>query len=137
MSGWALIVGINRYKDPAIPDLSFATPDAESINDLLLDFAPLFEADRTTLLLDEHATLRNIRVALTTIARSCGPEDAVIVYFACHGSPDLEPTFEEDTTRYIVPHDAEKINLFRNSPVHGRLWADFRSYKSQNARLDP
>ena len=62
---FAVIIGINEYVDPNIPNLRFARADAEAIHDVLIDPAiGRFKPENVTLLVDGEATERNIRSAL-------------------------------------------------------------------------
>ena len=57
---WAVVVGINDYKNDNIPDLNYAVSDAEDIKSMLVDFYG-FDPQNITTLLNEEATERNIK----------------------------------------------------------------------------
>jgi uncharacterized caspase-like protein len=103
---YAVIIGISEYADERITDLEYADDDARAFYDFLTSpRAGLggLEPDNIRLLLDEEATLREIRIALTTFLDQVAPEDIVFVYWAGHGAPD--PT--RATDHYLYAHDTE------------------------------
>ena len=102
---WAVVVGISQYEDPKISSLRYAGADAKSFYDFLR--SPLagfggFEAENIRLLLNEQATMKNIRVALFDFLKNATKEDVVYIYFAGHGSPDPE----RRENLYLLPYDA-------------------------------
>lgn len=102
----AVIVGIDRYRDPFIPGLSCATRDARALATLIEDRIAVRER-RVRLLLDEEATRRNIMVAIDEeLHREVEDEDIVLLYFAGHGSPERRGA-KDRQSRYLIPHDAE------------------------------
>jgi len=82
----ALIIGINDYTDPKIPDLKFAEVDAQSLYKTLTDpQVGGFKPENTTLLLGKQANTREIKKALSGL-RGVGANDLVVVYFSGHGA---------------------------------------------------
>ena len=108
---YATIIGINHYRDPHIPDLQYATSDAQRLAELLTSWIRADEC-QVNLLCDEDATLRNIRRAIgTDLARLSSNEDLCLIYFAGHGSPETDGGIE-DTSAYLVAHDTEYRDIF-------------------------
>ncbi len=113
---YAVVIGIGKYKDPGIPTLKYAANDALSIYNILID--PKygnFPKENVLLLIDEQATLTEIKSAMGTyLARKAGKDDTVAIYFAGHGSPEIDPTGKADDRleKFIVPYDARKDDLF-------------------------
>ena len=65
-SAYALIVGIGQYQDEHFPRLNFTHADAQSFSDLLLNPNRAgFSKENVKLLLDEQATLSNIKKAIS------------------------------------------------------------------------
>jgi hypothetical protein len=92
---YALVIGINDYKDPGIKDLVTAVADAESIGSVLeQDYG--FEVQVLT---DGKATKKNIYSALSSLRNSARLGDSVLIYFAGHGEVD-------DLGAYWLPHGA-------------------------------
>ena len=80
----ALIIGINDYKDPDIPDLETAVNDANAMANLLSERYG-FEVK---LLLDRKATREAIYRALRSLTSSTEADDSVLIYYAGHGDLD-------------------------------------------------
>ncbi len=108
----SIIVGVDQYLDPDIKNLSYARADAEA-------FGKLIEAHihpseyRVRLLLDEDATKRNLMKVigddLPRLAQKA--DDVILLYFACHGSPETGSCMER-TSRYLILHDTEFENIY-------------------------
>lgn len=115
-NAYGVIVGIGKYKDKDIPTLKYAKEDAQAIYDILTDSKyGNFPKENVKLLLDEEATLAEIKSAMGTfLARNAGEDDMVCIYFAGHGSPEIDPTGKADDKleKFIVPYDAKKDDLF-------------------------
>ncbi len=77
-----------------------------------------FAPDHTLLLTDRterKPTLRNLKWALGTfLARSARKDDTVVVFFAGHGAPEVDPRgLERDgIAKYLVPADADLDDLY-------------------------
>jgi len=80
----ALIIGINDYKDPDIPDLETAVNDANAMANLLSERYG-FEVE---LLLDRKATREAIYRALRSLTSSTETDDSILIYYAGHGDLD-------------------------------------------------
>lgn len=89
-------VGVDRYQDPSITELSSATRDALALHALFSDNMPgSFE-----LLCDEVATAARIRTVLTALQAS-EPDDVVVISYSGHGT----------STHELVTHDADVDEL--------------------------
>jgi tetratricopeptide (TPR) repeat protein len=106
---WALIIGVSKFKDPAIT-LKFAAKDASDFHDYLVKEAN-FNPDHVHLLLNEQATRENIlaEVGDRWLPRVAGPDDLVIVYISSHGSPSK---VDIRGTNYLVAYDTDKNSLY-------------------------
>ncbi|MDO8546841.1 MAG: caspase family protein [Nitrospirales bacterium] len=82
---WALIIGINTYKN--VPPLDSAVKDAVGVRDVLVQRYG-FRRDRIIELLNEQATRTNIEGSLFDLGRKAGAEDSVLIYYAGHGQYD-------------------------------------------------
>ena len=85
---WALLVGADRYTDPAIPNLRFC------VRDVLALQATLAAVDYTVVALHDDApqehllpTRDNVEAELARMCAVAGPDDLVWVHFSCHGKP--------------------------------------------------
>jgi uncharacterized caspase-like protein len=116
----AVIVGVDRYKDVAIPPLVCARADAETLAHLIE--SRIDKSDRNVrVLLDEDASQRMILTAIgDDLHDQVEKGDVVLLYFACHGSPERRSA-NDTRSRYILTHDTEiqrihatSINMDRN-----------------------
>ncbi|MGQ0814596.1 MAG: caspase family protein [Gemmatimonadota bacterium] len=100
---WAVVVGIGDYRAEDIPDLQFASKDAQAVYDFLKSPNAGFQDDHIIFLKDANATNQAIREALFVFLQKAGYNDLVFIYFAGHGAPD--PTRPDNL--YLLPHDAD------------------------------
>jgi hypothetical protein len=117
----ALIIGINDYKDPKIPDLETAVSDANAMAKLLRELYGF----QVNLLLNRKATKKAIYQALRSLASSTKPDDSVLIYYAGHG--DLDRTYDDG---WWIPVDAtggDPVTYLDNGQVQ-------KSMRSMNAR---
>ncbi|MBI4242946.1 MAG: caspase family protein [Planctomycetes bacterium] len=107
---WAVVIGVNKFKDPSIPELKYAVRDAKGVESLLKNKVV---AGKLITLYDEEATRDNIMRVLQGEIRDAEKDDAVFVYIACHGK-----TFDPGSNAlgYLVPHDGsfEKKETWKN-----------------------
>ncbi|WP_315766945.1 MULTISPECIES: DEAD/DEAH box helicase [unclassified Bradyrhizobium] len=81
----AVFVGIDRHRSPDVPELGGAKRDATALWALFTDSVPGLAS---RLLVDEQATLPEVRDAIVGTLNAADADDIVIVSFAGHGSPD-------------------------------------------------
>lgn len=121
----ALIIGINDYKDPNIPDLETAGNDAKAMAKLLRELYGF----KVELLLDRKATREGIYRALRNLTSSSKPDESVLIYYAGHG--DLDQTYDDG---WWIPVDAKA-----GSPVtyldNGQVQKAMRSMKARHVLL--
>lgn len=96
---YLLVVGIDRYANPAIPQLKNAEADARALAGMFRTMG--FEVEE---LYNANASRRNILARLEKIQKKAGPEDSFLFYFAGHGQGLTLATGEK--TGYIIPADA-------------------------------
>jgi len=105
---YAVVVGVSRYRDPAIPQLQYADQDAKAFRDFLLSpDGGRFQADKILYMVNEDAGMKNLRTALYTFLAKPRKEDLVVIYFAGHGSPDPN----DRRNLYLLPYDTEIFNM--------------------------
>ena len=97
----ALIIGINDYKGPKIPDLETPINDAKTLAKILKEKYGF----KVKLLLDRNATREAIYRGLRRLVASAKPNDSVLIYFAGHG--DLDRTYDDG---WWIPADAQGGN---------------------------
>jgi len=94
----ALIIGINDYKDPSIPDLSTPLHDARAMADVLQKrYGFVVET-----LLNRRATKKAIYNALRSLAARAKPNNSALIYYAGHG--DLDRQYDDG---WWIPTDAK------------------------------
>lgn len=104
---YALVVGISKYKNlPAKAQLQFPDRDAADIySTLISEKAGQFPAEGVHELINEHATLANLKQELETWLPSVtGPNDRVFIYFAGHG-------FISGGKAYLAPYDVDPAKV--------------------------
>jgi uncharacterized caspase-like protein len=102
---WALVVGVGKFRDPAIPTLHFTAADANGFAQSLVNpNVGRFKPSNVAVLTDLQATTRNIREKLNWLARSAQPDDLVVIFIAAHGS---SRDFDTAGVNYIITADTE------------------------------
>ncbi|WP_327000399.1 caspase family protein [Dactylosporangium sp. NBC_01737] len=105
-----MVVGVDRYDDPRIKELSCARADAEAVAGLIERIHP--DERRVTMFLNEEATAKNVKVAIgETLPRTVEEGDVVLVYFAGHGTPETGGG-PDDVSRYLIMHDTDYDNIY-------------------------
>jgi WD40 repeat protein len=97
---YVLAVGVNSYANKDF-DLKYAVADAGSFGaewKTQQEKLGTFARVEVTSLNDDQATKPNILKALADLATKVAPEDAVVVYFAGHGTA-------QSNRFYLIPHD--------------------------------
>ncbi len=108
----AVVIGISRYR--SIRSLRFADRDATAFAEYLEHQVGVPRAN-ITLLLNEQATLVNLKRALgTELKRRAAEKDTAIVFYAGHGAPEAEASNPDDDglEKYLVPHDGDSRDLY-------------------------
>jgi len=109
---WAVVVGINDY--PQLPRLKYAVNDAREFHRLLVEKNRIPEKN-ITLLLNDQATLGNLRSLLGThLKESSDKDDMVIIYFAGHGAvePDTKSLDADGLEKYLLAYDSDPSELY-------------------------
>jgi helicase len=115
MAYYAGFIGIDRYNDPRIRDLTGAKRDATALWALFSDSMSELQATR---LVDGQATLASVRDLFERTLGAAGEDDVVFLSFAGHGTPDHRLVLAD--TRYdAIPETtidmAELAGKFRAS----------------------
>ena len=94
----AAFIGIDRFADPIIRELSGCRRDALALWSLFSDTVPDLRAE---LLIDDQATSGAIRAAFDATLGAANSDDVVILSFSGHGTPDHRlVTHDSDRTHY-------------------------------------
>jgi hypothetical protein len=114
---WAVVIGVGQYEHAQIPQLRYTVSDAEAIYRILTGPGG-FKKEHVLLLTDKterKPTLRNLKWALGTfLARSAKKDDTVLIFYAGHGAPEVDPRgVERDgLAKYLIPIDADPDDLY-------------------------
>lgn len=113
---WAIIIGIDIYKNADILPLSYAVNDAREVKAALENLG--FPHQNIFTLEGEQATKQAIEKLFRERLRRIkpddrsrvGPNDRLLVFFAAHGEPQSRPHGGEEN--FLLPYDADRSNLF-------------------------
>ncbi|GIW71354.1 MAG: hypothetical protein KatS3mg102_0896 [Planctomycetota bacterium] len=103
----AVIVGVSRYEQRAIPQLAYADADAETLYSFLVEeTGGGFRRSNVQLLTNEQATRQAILQAIEAANQAAAqPVDLLLLYFAGHGTVEVGERGEL-LGNYLVPYDA-------------------------------
>lgn len=113
---WAILVGINKYQGQSL-NLTGAVNDVKFFAAHLKDRNRVLAKDvSVNLILDERATLGNIRSSIEALEKVSSPQDVVLFYFSGHQSNLLDPT-GKPRVKALIPHDWEGARFLRVTDV--------------------
>jgi uncharacterized caspase-like protein len=100
---WALVIGIDAFKDKRVPPLHYSVKDSTDFVNFLEDpQGGRFDPSHIIHLHNETATKEGIFEGLGRLRIKAQPDDLVVVYLSSHGSPrDQDP----NGVSYVVTHD--------------------------------
>lgn len=100
----ALVIGIDKFKNPNIRPLGCAVKDADAIESMLRGVGKFTTVTKLT---DDKATLDGIRAAFTKLVEGTRPGDTVLLYWSGHGGrcASTDPAETDGFAEYLVPHD--------------------------------
>jgi hypothetical protein len=113
---YALIIGINNYSDPSIPELDNAMRDAEKFYNVIIS-RYTFEKEDVKFL--QNATMNQMVEALDYFSKKVQPADNFLIFYAGHGVWD-----PSSDIGFWLPSDARKsskLAWFRNSTLRDYL----------------
>jgi metacaspase-1 len=119
----ALLIGIGRYHDAGVNlpgielDIGVMTEVAEGLG---------FKPAATQVLLNEQATLAQVRAALQALADGTGPRDRVLVYYSGHGTqlPDEDGDEDDGLDEALTLHDMATVQRGGRATLDGVLVDD-------------
>ncbi len=96
----ALVIGISKYRDEAIPQVRYAKHDAETVAAYLAAVGGISRS-RIKVLTDEGATLSDFSAYIEEwLPRRVSKDTTVFVYYAGHGTPNLATG-----KAFLLPYD--------------------------------
>lgn len=103
---YILAVGVSEYSDNKY-NLTFAHSDADSIAEMFGTMkGKLFNKVQMRKLLNEDATLVNIKTAISWLESEATQKDMVVMFFSSHGALDNKGNL------YLLPYDFSPVSLF-------------------------
>lgn len=114
----AAFVGIDKYQDARIRDLTGARRDATALWALFCDTLPRIEAELIT---DDDATLAAIRRVLDATLGVASPDDTVILFFSGHGTRNHR----------LVAHDTRRDDILNTTVPMAELAERFRASQAR------
>ena len=116
---WALVIGIDRFKDKRIPTLKYSAKDAKDFADFLVNKAN-FAKDHVLLLSNEEATFENIEAALgdNWLPKRVMQDDLVLIFISTHGSPK---ELDVGNDNWLIAHNTNIDRLFSTGIELARL----------------
>lgn len=108
---WAVVIGVDSFKDKRIPQLHFSAKDAADFAKFLVEKAN-FAPDHVLLLLNGDATRDNIIASLCDewLLQRAGKNDLIMIYASSHGSPTELDTAKKEN--YLIAHDTNEDRIF-------------------------
>ena len=110
-SMFAVLIGINKYNDPAICNLSGAVADAEAFQQYLVEHVGV-QRDRIICLRDEEATRDAMIHAIQSLTTNpeVSDQDPILIYYAGYGSEaplssSKNSVFPSGGIQMLVPYD--------------------------------
>ena len=131
-----MVIGVGQYESPDVTRLQYAVPDAEALYQVLIGQGG-FRKEHVLLLTDKterKPTLRNIKWALGTfLTRSAKKDDTVVIFFAGHGAPEVDPRgIERDgLAKYLAPSDVEPDDLYSTALPMDELQTVFQRIEAE------
>jgi WD40 repeat protein len=103
---YAVVIGIEKYRQSGIPSVDFAAGDARAMYGYLIQ-AMGFDAKNVVLLTDDQASKTDLEKNLGSwLKNRVGPKSRVFIYYAGHGSPN-----PETGQGYLMPYEADPAYL--------------------------
>lgn len=97
---FALVIGISKYREEAMPAVKYAVRDAEVLAKYLKNIGGIPRAN-IKVLTDTAVTKSDLEAYIEDwLARRVSKDSTVFVYYAGHGAPDTE-----NKEAYIVPYE--------------------------------
>ena len=127
-TGHAIVIGVANYKHGS-PLPGAVLNDARDVTAVLKGNEYCGYDERNVhLLLDGDATLDRIRAALTSVARTSGPDDTVVIFFSGHGARLGDPADPESA---LLPVECEASKLGTTSLSEPEFSAALQRFAAQ------
>lgn len=116
---WAVVIGISAYNH--MPVLRYTDDDAYQMYAFLKSpEGGALDDQHIRILIDEEATLHNIKTTMASLFDRAGPNDLIMLYFSGHGLRGSFLPFDFDGYRNKLYH--EELNaIMKRSPAKYKL----------------
>ncbi len=117
---WVLLIGVDRYIDPALPSLRYAAVDCQGIGDALATATQTFPHQEFLIhhdLVAQTPTLARVESSLHRIVTEAQVQDTVLIYFSGHGV--VAPTTQQ--TILCVRDTVQEKLLSTGLPIQSLL----------------
>ena len=116
---WAVVIGISSYNH--MPVLRYTDDDAYHMYAFLKSpEGGALDDQHIRILVDEEATLQNIKTTMASLFGKAGPNDLIMLYFSGHGLRGSFLPFDFDGYRNKLYH--EELNaIMKQSPAKFKL----------------
>lgn len=131
----ALLIGINEYSEPKIPNLRGCVNDVEALAAVLSEHYEFEPANLTKLVSRDTSTRQAILSALKRLVQETEPEDVALIYYSGHGSQVPDRSGDETVDRKdetIVPSDSGRTD---GRPVLDILDDELETYVGELSRI--
>lgn len=128
-NAYALVIGIEKYRQEGIPVVDFAARDARTMQAYLTG-AMGFDPKNVLAITDERATRTDFEKALRWLGNRAGAESRVFVYYAGHGAPN--PATGEG---YLMPYESDPNYLEETAFPAARLYAAVAKLGAKDATI--
>lgn len=110
----ALVIGINKFMDPAVTDIQ-GEDDARQMAFVLTNYGY-----DVVSLLGERATKANIESTIATMDGVLGPKDSLFIYVSTHGTqPVPTPNNNDERRMSIVAYDSSSVDTSKQGESDG------------------
>jgi len=134
---WAVIIGINDYKDKNLLNLKYPEKDAGEFRRILVEHVGVHE-DNIKFLVGPEATKANIKNSIYDFLGSGTlPDDEVFIFFSGYGTfiKDKDGDEEDKLDECLIPYDGKVSVKDNNYILDDELWNWLSAIKSRNVVL--
>ena len=118
-NAYALVIGISKYLDKRISELKYTHADADAFAKLMTDPKRIgLKKENVRILLDENATLSNIKESIVNwLIKKADENSTVYIFFAGHGGAETDYLRKEkdNLAKYLLPYDTKFDTLFSSA----------------------
>ncbi|MEO1446656.1 MAG: caspase family protein, partial [Cyanobacteria bacterium J06635_11] len=90
---WLLLIGVNHYQDPHLPNLQYSAIDCQGLGEALEAATVAFTSKQAKIhhdSTDAKPTLATVQASLAQMVTQAQSQDTILFYFSGHGFQDTE-----------------------------------------------